>query len=140
MSKKVRAQIKVRLVSQQGGQRDHRLQNGHRRTTGFGHVRAGDGDRVFTVLQHQGAGPRAWGCRLPSASILDHGGRIELDSWHPGSAGLCVNITLPLEPPSASLIPPALPPGQTPAGELPNVAAEATDPASLGFVPRVRIG
>ncbi len=41
------------------------------------------------------------GLGLPIAQrvVLDHGGKIDLDS---GSMGLCVNITLPLEPPAAA--------------------------------------
>ena len=135
MTKKVRAMIKVRLIGHKAGGE----------VVGFKMALADNGPGMSVQAMESAFSPffstkaQGLGLGLPIAQrvVLDHGGKIDLD---PGSAGLCVNITLPLEPPNASLVPPSLPPGQTPAGQLPGTSTEAKEPASLGYVPRVQIG
>ena len=54
-------------------------------------------ERVFSPFCTTKAQGLGLGLPLAQRIILDHGGRMELDS---GTLGLCVNLTLPLEPPA----------------------------------------
>ena len=134
-NRKVRAQIKVRLVANRIGQQ----------VTGFRLAIVDNGtgiaaqvyDTVFSPFCSTKAQGLGLGLPIAQRVVLDHGGRIDLDS---GSTGLCVNITLPLQPPQAMAVAtvPRLPRGQAPAGELP---PKTPSPAehSLPYAARMRI-
>ena len=93
--KKTRAQIRVRLMT-------HKI--GHK-IVGFklAFVDNGPGiteeilSSVFSPFCSSKAQGLGLGLPITQRVVLDHGGRMDLDS---GTMGLCVNITLPLEPPS----------------------------------------
>jgi hypothetical protein len=69
--------------------------------------------------------------------VLDHGGRIELDS---GTLGLCVNITLPLAPARPLAVAPRLPIGQAPAAEILPALTEDREARRLKYETRIRLG
>ena len=134
MTKKARALVKVRLVGHKAGGeivgfRMAIVDNG----PGMPPEAVESAFSPFFSTKAQGLG---LGLPIVQRVVLDHGGKIELES---GSAGLCVNITLPLEPPNSPLFPAPLPTGQTPAGQLP-VSHGGKQAPTLGFVPRVQIG
>ena len=112
LQKKVRPQIRVRLMAHKAG---HEV-------IGFKLAIVDNGPGIpeeilpsvfspFCSSKAQGLG---LGLSITQRVVLDHGGKIDLDS---GTMGLCVNITLPLEPPSAPAAA-ALPNGGAPAGAL----------------------
>lgn len=96
---KVRASIRVRLMPQVLD----------RKAVGFRLSITDNGQGIPTGILPSVFSPfcsskaQGLGLGLPIAQrvILDHGGQIELDS---GDLGLCVNITLPVEPPASSVI------------------------------------
>ncbi len=135
MTRKTRAMIKVRMVGHRSGGEIH----------GFKLAITDNGPGMAASALESAFSPffstkaQGLGLGLPIAQrvLLDHGGKIELDS---GSAGLCVNITLPLEPPGAPLAAPSLPAGNASAGQSPLSDAESAKQAALGYAPRMRIG
>ena len=119
MRKKTRAQIRVRVVASKAGSEivGYKLafmDNG----TGVAPEILPHIFSPFCSSKAQGLG---LGLPITQRVVLDHGGRIELDS---GSTGLCVNILLPLEPPPAVGASIRLPAGQAPAAALANPADE----------------
>ena len=135
MNKKVRSLIKVRLAG-------HKVGNdvvGYRMSI----VDNGPGmpsesvDNAFSPFFSTKAQGLGLGLPIAQRVVLDHGGKISLD---PGSTGLCVNITLPLEAPPSVLTPSALPEGSAPAGQLPDAPRAKAEPQpTLGYVQRMRL-
>ena len=78
------------------------------------------------------------GLGLPIAQrvVLDHGGRLSLDS---GGAGLCVNIFLPLEPPPTPAQTVSIP-GSPAVPEQLTAPSTLDEHPSLKVEPRYRIG
>ena len=132
--KKVRAQVRVRVVASKAGSE----------TVGFKLAFTDNGFGIPVDILPTAFSPfcsskaQGLGLGLPIAQrvVLDHGGRIELDS---GSTGLCVNIVLPLTPPPGVVSPIRLPAGQAPAGALADVKAEAQEPHALPYEFRARL-
>ena len=133
-NKKIRAQINVRLVATRAG----------KLITGFRLAIADNGagiapevfESVFSPFCSTKAQGLGLGLPIAQRVILDHGGRIELDS---GALGLCVNITLPLNAPPPVAATPRLPQGQAPAGQLPAPPARPSEERTLPYQPRMRI-
>ena len=113
--RKIRAQIRVRVVPNKAGSE----------VVGYKLAFIDNGLGIAPDILPHAFSPfcsskaQGLGLGLPIAQrvILDHGGRIELDS---GSTGLSVNVLLPLEPPPAVTTPVRLPTGQAPAAALPD--------------------
>jgi nitrogen-specific signal transduction histidine kinase len=119
MNKKVNAQIKVRVVAHAvGGE-----------VAGFKLAIVDNGpgiapellDNVFSPFCTTKAQGLGLGLPVAQRVILDHGGRLELDS---GTLGLCVNVTLPLAPPRRPAGQPQLPIHSAPAAALPSGTPE----------------
>jgi signal transduction histidine kinase len=114
MNKKVNAHIKVRVIANAVG--------GEVTGVKLAIVDNGPGiapevlDNVFSPFCTTKAQGLGLGLPVAQRVILDHGGRLELDS---GTLGLCVNITLPLAPPRPPAAPPQLPIHSAPAAALP---------------------
>ena len=131
--KQVRPQIRVRLMAHKAG---HDV-------VGFRLAFVDNGPGVadeilpsvfspFCSSKAQGLG---LGLPITQRVVLDHGGKIDLDS---GTMGLCVNITLPLEPPPVASAP-ALGSGGKGAGRsLPN-SAQFEEDRTLPSDARVRL-
>ncbi len=135
MNKKVRAQIKVRLVAQKAGSE----------VVGFRLAITDNGagipeemrDHVFSPFCTSKAQGLGLGLPMAQRVILDHGGKIELDS---GTLGLCVNIVLPLTPPRSAAGVPRLPIASGSASQaLPAPAAER-EARRLKYETRIRLG
>ncbi len=131
--KKVRAQIKVRVVASKAGSEvvGYKLafvDNG----LGIPADILPNAFSPFCSSKAQGLG---LGLPITQRVVLDHGGRIELDS---GSTGLCVNIVLPLEPPPSVATPIRLPAGQAPAAALANTAVTSAE-RTLPFEVQARL-
>ena len=92
-------------------------------------------DSVFSPFCSTKAQGMGLGLPIAQRVILDHGGRIDLDS---GTTGLCVNIYLPLQAPPSFAMTPRLPHGQSPAGALP-APARPPEERRLPYEPRMRI-
>ena len=133
-SKKVRAQIRVRMMAQRAGGEvvGYKLSfvdNG----TGIPAEILPSAFSPFCSSKAQGLG---LGLPIAQRVVLDHGGQIELDS---GTMGLCVNITLPLAPPSSSRgheAPAPLGQGMMSNGQLPSGSAPLMEERELAY--RVR--
>lgn len=132
--KKTRAQIRVRLTANKAG---HDV-------VGFKLAIADNGNGIpaeiigsvfspFCSSKAQGLG---LGLPIAQRVVLDHGGRMELDS---GTIGLCVNITLPLEPPPTTGSVDQLPSGPAARGALPPFREETGGPASLPYEQQARL-
>ena len=132
-SRKHRALIKVRVIPRKVGSEvvGFRLAISD---NGAG-VSREDLERAFSPFFSTKAQGLGLGLPIAQRVVLDHGGRISLDS---GSTGLCVNIDLPLEPPAAEARPTLLG-SPTSAGELPAPIA-AGNGNGLKYEPRYRIG
>ena len=134
INKKVRAQIRVRLVAHKVGAD----------VVGFKLAIVDNGagipdemlDHVFSPFCTSKAQGLGLGLAMAQRAILDHNGRIELDS---GALGLCVNITLPLLPRWAADHAPKLPIGTAPARALP-APAELREARRLKYEARIRLG
>lgn len=131
---KVRAQIRVRVIPNKAGSE----------TVGFRIAVSDNGHGIPTeILPHVfspfcSSKAQGLGLGLPIAQrvVLDHGGRIDLDS---GTVGLCVNIVLPLEPlPIVGKLP-HLPGGHEPANVLPNKVSLSTADIALPQALRARL-
>ncbi len=124
MRNKVRAQVRVRVVANKAGSE----------VVGYKLAFVDNGLGIADDILPHAFSPfcsskaQGLGLGLPIAQrvVLDHGGRIELDS---GSTGLGVNILLPLEPPPALANTVRLPAGQAPAGALPESIKETQEQA-----------
>ncbi len=134
-NRKVRAQIRVRLVANRVGQK----------VTGFRLAIIDNGtgvapqvrDTVFSPFCSTKAQGLGLGLPIAQRVILDHGGRIDLDS---GSTGVCINISLPLQVPQpvTGEAVPQLPNGRTSAGELP-APSHPPEEHTLPYAARMRI-
>ncbi len=133
MNKKVRAQIKARVIGNKvGGE-----------LVGFRLAIVDNGpgiaeelvDHVFSPFCTTKAQGLGLGLPMAQRVIFDHGGRIELDS---GTLGLCVNVTLPLALPRAPAEPARLPigPGVQPLLE----PSEEREVRRLKYETRIRLG
>ncbi len=134
MRKKVRAQIKVRVIASKAGSeivgyKMAFVDNGH----GIAPDILPHAFSPFCSSKAQGLG---LGLPIAQRVILDHGGRIELDS---GTFGLCVNIVLPLEPPPATATVVRLPAGQAPAAALADTAKDEVAERTLPYEFRARL-
>jgi nitrogen-specific signal transduction histidine kinase len=134
-NKDVRAQIKARIIA-------HRIGG---EIMGFKLAIADNGRGIaeellghvfspFCTSKAQGLG---LGLAMAQRVILDHGGRIELDS---GTLGLCVNLTLPLAPPWPPGGPPRLPIAQAPAPPALPAPADERAARRLKYETRIRLG
>lgn len=133
-NRKQRAIIRVRVVARKAGSetigfRLAIVDNG----TG---IAPDDVDKVFSPFYSTKAQGLGLGLPIAQRVVLDHGGRISIDS---GQTGLCVNIDLPLEPPPEVVVRPALPQAPPAVAELPAPIAAAGETASK-YEPRYRIG
>lgn len=120
--KKVRAQIRVRLAGQRAGKELVGIQlsvvdNG----AGIPEEILASAFSPFCSSKAQGLG---LGLPIAQRVVLDHGGKIELDS---GTMGLCVNITLPLQPPGASIGQPGLTGGNAGAARLAGIPVNGAE-------------
>lgn len=119
MNKKINAQIRVRVIACAA--------DGAVTGVKLAIVDNGPGiapevlDHVFSPFCTTKAQGLGLGLPVAQRVILDHGGRLELDS---GTLGLCVNITLPLAPPRQPAVPPQLPIHSAPAAALPSGTQE----------------
>jgi nitrogen-specific signal transduction histidine kinase len=135
MNKKVRAQIKARLVAHKVGAE----------VVGFKLAIIDNGagiseellDHVFSPFCTSKAQGLGLGLPMAQRVILDHGGRIELDS---GTLGLCVNLTLPLAPPRAMAVTASLPIGQASSAAALPAPAEERQARRLKYENRIRLG
>ena len=93
-------------------------------------------DKAFSPFFSTKAQGLGLGLPIAQRVVLDHGGRISLDS---GNTGLCVNIDLPLEPPPVVAGRPTFPEGPAMAKELPAPIATGAE-SNLKYEPRYRIG
>ena len=133
-ARKIRAQVRVRLAAQKAGNeivgfRLAIIDNG-------AGIAAEDLPKVFSPFFSTKAQGLGLGLPIAQRVVLDHGGRLSLDS---GGTGLCVNIFLPLEPPPVPAAPVALPKGPSVPERLTAPAAPDEQP-SLKYEPRYRIG
>ena len=132
--RKIRAQVKVRVVASKAGSE----------TVGYKLAFVDNGlgippeilPHAFSPFSSSKAQGLGLGLPIAQRVILDHGGRIELDS---GSTGLCINIVLPLEPPPSVGTPIRLPAGQAPAAALADTAAVVPPEIALPFEVRARL-
>ncbi len=133
-NRKNRAQIKVRVVPRKAGSEvvGFRLAIAD---NGTGIARE-DVDKVFSPFFSTKAQGLGLGLPIAQRVVLDHGGRISLDS---GNTGLCVNIDLPLEPPPVMASRPTFPAGPATVNELPAPIATGAE-SNLKYEPRYRIG
>ena len=131
--KGVRTQVRVRLLAHKAG---HEVvgfklafvDNG----AGIPNEILGSVFSPFCSSKAQGLG---LGLPITQRVVLDHGGRLDLDS---GTMGLCVNIVLPLEPPPAASTKPQLPDGKAPAGALPG-SGQSEEPQNLPYQGQARL-
>jgi nitrogen-specific signal transduction histidine kinase len=137
MNKKVTSHIKVRVIAHAVG--------GEVIGIKLAIVDNGPGiapevlDNVFSPFCTTKAQGLGLGLPVAQRIILDHGGRLELDS---GTLGLCVNVTLPLAPPRQPAVQLRLPiQNATPAAALPFAAAEdERETRRLRYEARMRLG
>ena len=86
----------------------------------------------FCSSKAQGLG---LGLPITQRVVLDHGGKMDLDS---GTMGLCVNIVLPLVPPPTVSTKAQLPAGRAPAGALPG-SEWSNEPQNLPYQAQTRL-
>jgi nitrogen-specific signal transduction histidine kinase len=135
MNKKVRAQIKTRVIA-------HKTDEG---VIGFKLAIIDNGagiaeellDHVFSPFCTSKAQGLGLGLPMAQRVILDHGGRIELDS---GTLGLCVNLTLPLTPTRPLTATQRLPIGQSPLPQAVPTLADEREARRLKYETRIRLG
>ncbi len=131
--RKHRAVVKVRVVPRKAGSETVGLRLAI--TDNAAGIAPEDLEKVFSPFFSTKAQGLGLGLPIAQRVVLDHGGRLSLDS---GNGGLCVNIDLPLEPPPDTAVSPSLPERPT-AGELPPPVA-ASEGTKLKLEPRYRIG
>ncbi len=131
--KKVRPQVKIRVIPQRAGTKMTGVKlaivdNGPG-------IPAGMHERVFSPFCTTKARGLGLGLPLAQRVFLDHGGSVELDH---GTMGLCVNITLPLEPPSSAEGSHQLVPGKA-AAQLQDAAKTRAEDYNLPYTARKRL-